>query len=77
LALNRHVPTHLAERRLAPDDFIASRERIGVLGTRRDTAVNGRTPTLKFVQVWRLENVREVRFVDVFESSDMIGLITA
>lgn len=71
----RDLPGVLAA--LAPDEFIESGERIVVLGTRRVTAVNGRSATLKFVHVWRFENGRAVTFEDHFDTAEMIRLITA
>ncbi|KVP02668.1 DUF4440 domain-containing protein [Burkholderia ubonensis] len=75
IAFIRHVPTHIAEMRIAPNEFIESGERIVVLGTRRVTAANGRSATLKFVHVWRFENGRAITFEDHFDTAEMIKLI--
>ncbi|AOJ05513.1 MULTISPECIES: nuclear transport factor 2 family protein [Burkholderia] len=77
IAFIKHVPTHIAEMRLAPEAFIESGDRIVVLGTRRVTAVNGRSGTLKFVHVWKFANGKAVTFEDHFDTAEMINLIAA
>ncbi|AJX34238.1 nuclear transport factor 2 family protein [Burkholderia oklahomensis] len=77
IAFIKHVPTHIAEMRLAPEEFIESGDRIVVLGTRRVTAASGRSGTLKFVHVWKFANGKAVTFEDHFDTAEMINLIAA
>ncbi|MFI1929087.1 nuclear transport factor 2 family protein [Streptomyces sp. NPDC020330] len=68
LAFLRHVPGVIGGMRLEPQEFVASGDRVIVLGTRQVTSLYGRTATLRFVHSWTLRDGRAVRMEDVFDT---------
>jgi uncharacterized protein len=74
IAFIKHVPTHIAEMRLNPEEFIESGNRLIVFGTRFVKATTGKSATLKFVHSWTFENGKAIIFEDYFDTAEMIGL---
>jgi len=73
----KHVPTHVAEMKLDPQEFIESGDRVVVFGSRHVTAVSGRSATMKFVHSWTFANGKAITFEDYFDTAEMIRLISA
>lgn len=76
IAFIRRVPTYIAKMELQPQEFIESGERVVVFGTRRVTAVSGRTVTLKFVHSWRFSGSRATAFEDFFDTAQLLSLLS-
>lgn len=76
VAFIRHVPIHFAEISLDPQEFIESGDRIIVFGTRRVTAVGGRSATFRFVHSWRFADGKAIAFEDYFDTIEMIRLVS-
>ncbi|WP_036259679.1 nuclear transport factor 2 family protein [Methylocapsa aurea] len=76
VAFIRHVPTHYAEIRLSPEEFIESGDRIVVFGSRRVTGVSGASAVLRFVHSWTFSGGKAATFEDYFDTVEMIRLVT-
>jgi ketosteroid isomerase-like protein len=76
IAFIKHVPTYISEMKLDPQRFVESGDNVAVFGSRRVTALNGRSATMKFVHAWRFSDGKAVTFEDYFDTAEMIALIS-
>lgn len=75
VAFIKHAPKYISEMKLDPREFIESGDRIIVFGTRRVTAVSGRSATLRFVHSWTFVDGKASEFEDYFDTAELIRLI--
>ncbi|MBB5936909.1 nuclear transport factor 2 family protein [Streptomyces zagrosensis] len=63
-----HVPTVLGGMRLSPQEFIESKDRVIVFGTREVTSRAGTTATLNFVHSWTMRDGKATKMEDIFDT---------